>query len=611
MTKKGLSEGVAAIEAARDDSRNDGFAASLFGARPRWGLLHRFDRRLTHPGFRSYLSRFTAVLKETVDPEVTDRTGEISDDSIARFRELKAFALKVPEQYGGVGLTQSDYHALATAMGSWCGGCVALISANNSLGASETLKQFGTEEQKSRWWPKLAEGSISGLALTEAGAGTDVTNQHSRAEPVFTTDGTLTGWRLYGRKQWCTNAAKNDTEFLADVLVIAARLPDIQKKGKMRKQYGAFIVGTDQPGISIIKRNRFSGLRAMYNGDILLDGVFVPVRDRIHDEAKALQGNDSDGLSIALSCITIGRLTLPAAALGGIKSVLAMSRRWADEREQMGHRLGDYQSIAHLVVRTAARTMALEAITKLCGIWADERRDLRIESGMSKVLGTAWLHEAVDDLFTIRAGRAFETAPSLAARPGEEPWPVERMRRDEIINLIFEGANGALLLQAGREGNAELINLGMPGVPLKKRLASLGRVVLGLARSLNPLGSSDSELGAWGPRLGRESRKLTRKSALTVIRYRESLERSNQLALADLGKHGMDIFAAAAVQAYARHLWEDGDVSAPLAQELADWFCEDTFTPLRARRRVMSLVRRLMDGKATWLEAGIVKSPEN
>lgn len=606
MGQKGLSEGVAAIEAARDDSRNKGFVASLYEARPRWELLHAFDRRKTSPGFQQYRKSFTEALKRHVDPDEVDRTGEISDEAFSAFRDLTAFALKVPKEYGGVELTQSDYQELASIMGSWCGNTVALISANNSLGASETLKQFGTEEQKRRWWPKLASGSISGLALTESNAGTDVTGQETVAKPEYAPDGTLLGFRLYGRKQWCTNAAKSDTEFLADVLVIAARLPDIQKNGKTKKQYGAFIVGTDQPGIRLAKRNRFSGLKAIYNGDVLLEGVFVPVGDRITDAAKAARGDDSDGLSIALSCITIGRLSLPSAALGALKRVLWMSRTWANERAQMGHRIGDYQTIAELVVRTAARTMALEAAAKLCGIWADEHRDLRIESGMLKVMGSKWLHLGIDDLFLIRAGRAFETADSLALRGGEYVWAIERMRRDEIINLIFEGANPALMLQGGREGNAELINIGMPGMPMLKRLASFLNVVPALSRTLLPFGLGAAGLGGWGSRLSRESRKLTRRSFAKIARYQKSLEKENQLELRDLGKHGMDIFAAAAVQAYARHLGELGTDYAPMAQELADWFCRDTFSPSGARRHVMPLARRLMAGEAVWLERGTV-----
>ncbi|HXV27070.1 MAG TPA: acyl-CoA dehydrogenase family protein [Candidatus Paceibacterota bacterium] len=604
MGETGLSEGVAAIEAARDDSRNRGFIAGLFEAQPRVELLHRFHLRKSDPEFRGYLGRFADTLAELVDPEEVDRTGELPDAAITAFRNMTAFALKVPKEYGGLGLTQSDYQELAVALGSWCGNSVAIISANNSLGASETLKQFGTEDQKRRWWPLMAAGSISGLALTEADAGTDVTNIATRAEPVYSDSGILKGWKLYGRKQWCTNAARSDTEFLADVLVIAARLPDAVRDGKPRKQYGAFIVPTDRPGISLIKRNRFSGLRALYNGDILLDGVFVPVQDRIRDAAKAARGGESDGLGIALSCITIGRLTLPAAALGGMKRILEMNRTWAGERSSMGHRLGDYQTIAQLVVRTAARTMALEAVTKLCGIWADEKLDLRIESGASKVLGTAWLHQAVDDLFIVRAGRAFETSQSLALRVGEKPWPAERMRRDEIINTIFEGANLALMLQAGREGNAELINLGMPGVPTGKRLSSAQRVAAAMVRALNPFGLSGPGLGDWDRRLARQSRRLTRDSFLAVARYQKSLERSNQLALADLGRRAMDIFAAYAVQAYAHHLTPDG--SAPLAAELADWFCRDTFAPRTARRDIIPLARRIIAGEASWLERGTV-----
>lgn len=631
MTAKNeLTGAVAEAEATRDKARHTGFAAGLYEAETRFGLLNYFDKAKTNPKTPAFMARFTDFLLG-IDPEAIDSSGDIPEETIRMLGELTAFALKIPEEYGGLGMTQTDYQAGATLMGSHCGSTVALISANNSLGASETLKIFGTGQQKNKWWPRLVRGEISGLALTESGAGCDVWNQASYAVPVRNTAGQVTGYRLFGRKQWCTNSVKNDAEFLASILVVVTRVVDdpaemqmsdkeLKAKG-LRKRYGAFVVDTSTPGMRVIKRNHFVGLKSIYNGDFSMDDVFVAEADRVRDR----RGNklyDNDGLVIALTAITTGRLTLPAACLGGMKQCLRMARIWAKERKQMGKPLYQYQGIAERIVRIASRVLALEGIMKLCGAWADNKLDLRMESMAAKVLGSQWYLECLMDVYMIRAGKAYETASSLAAR-GDYPWAIERMLRDCLINLIFEGANPVLRLSYGREGNADYIGAGMALTnrklsPLRKA-AAFWPIVRNFCASSNFL--------AGGGRIGREARKLTRESIITIAYHQEKLQDEQQLALDDLAEWGMNLFAQAATLSYGDWIARNAPdtiigsyADFGLAARLAEWFYND----MEKVRQAKTLTRRLLDvnnmsikrlataiveRQGEWLEDGIIPLP--
>lgn len=612
LVAKELKGSVAAAEAMRDKAKHTGFAAGLYEADTRFALLDFFDKAKTSPAAAEFMAEFTEYLLY-IDPDAIDADGEIPDQAIQALRDMTAFALKIPPEYGGLGLTQSDYQAAGMLAGSRCGNTVALVSANNSLGASETLKIFGTDGQKAKWWPRLAKGEISGLALTEAGAGCDVWNQASFAMP------TRDGYRLFGCKQWCTNSIKSDTEFLASILVVITRVVDdssemmlndkeLKARG-LRKRYGAFVVDTASPGMRVIKRNHFLGLKAIYNGDFAMDGVFVPEEDRVRD-SRGSKLYDNDGLVIALTAITTGRLTLPAACLGGMKQCLRMARTWARERKQMGKPLYEYQGIAERIVRIASRVLALEAIMKLCGAWADAKMDLRMESMAAKVLGSQWYWESIMDVYMIRAGKAYETAASLAAR-GDYAWAIERMLRDCPINLIFEGANPVLRLSYCREGNADYIGAGLAlgnrKLSLAQKAGAFWPIIWNFTRSLNFL--------AGGGHIGRQSRKLTRESIVTIAYHQEKLQDEQQLALDDLAEWGMNLFAQASTLAYASWL----PVTARLAPELAEWLYEDLAKSRKGKtlwrrlfdknnRRLKRLATALVNSEGEWLEVGILRN---
>src|SRR5205814_4233965 len=186
-------------------------------------------------------------LRENVDADEVDRTGEIPQKNIDELFAMGAFGVKIPKKYGGLGLSQVNYGRAAMLLGSWDENLTALVSAHQSIGVAQPLLLFGTEAQKQKYLPRVAGGEISAFALTEVHAGSDPAALSLKAEPTADNSEFV----LNGEKSWCMDGTK------AGVLVVMARTPSKMVGGKERKQITAFIVDVDTPGLEIAYRCRF------------------------------------------------------------------------------------------------------------------------------------------------------------------------------------------------------------------------------------------------------------------------------------------------------------------------------------------------------------------
>src|SRR5215213_1537949 len=167
-----------------------------------------------------------SVFLRRVDSDMIDRTGEIPEEYVQELRDMGAFGIKIPVEYGGLGLSYASYTRAMAMVTSKDGSLTALLSASQSIGVPQPLKLFGTPEQKQKYFPRLAKGAISAFALTEVNAGSDPANMATTATP--TEDGQH--FVLNGEKLWCTNGTR------AELFVVMARTPDIQKGEKNAKQ---------------------------------------------------------------------------------------------------------------------------------------------------------------------------------------------------------------------------------------------------------------------------------------------------------------------------------------------------------------------------------------
>ncbi|HLZ53954.1 MAG TPA: acyl-CoA dehydrogenase family protein, partial [Verrucomicrobiae bacterium] len=365
-------------EAARESARERTFAAGLFMGQLDLAGIHPFPTQSADDRARgdAFLQKLETLLREQVDADEIDRTGEIPLSVFEELAELGAFGIKIPVKYGGLGLSQTNYCRAAMLLGSWCGNTTALISAHQSIGVPQPLILFGTEAQKKKYLPRVARGEISAFALTETDVGSDPAAMTTRAEP--TPDGQF--FILNGEKLWCTNGTK------AGVIVVMAKTPPKPVNGKAKEQITAFIVETDWPGVEVTHRCRFMGLRALYNGVLRFTNVRVPRENILLAEGK--------GLRVALTTLDTGRLTLPAACIGMSKRCLQISRDWANKRVQWGAPIGRHAAIADKIAQMAANTFAMESMTLLAAsrVDRDKNADVRLEAALCKLWGTeaAW-----------------------------------------------------------------------------------------------------------------------------------------------------------------------------------------------------------------------------
>jgi alkylation response protein AidB-like acyl-CoA dehydrogenase len=602
-------------ESARETQwEHPSFVRELFLGRFRLDLIHPHPESVD-PEEASRAADFLAKLRDvlgSIDSDAIDREGEIPESVVQAFRDIGAFGIKIPREYGGLGLSQMTYIRALELITSQDGSLTALISASQSIGVPQPLKLFGTDEQKKRFFPRLAKGGISAFALTEVDAGSDPANMSTTATP--SEDGRF--FTISGEKLWCTNGTR------ADLFVVMARTPDeVLPDGKKRRQITAFIVEGDAPGVEVVQRCRFMGLRAMENGLIRFDNVRVPRENILWGEGK--------GLKLALITLNTGRLTLPASAAGGAKSMLRISREWASSRIQWGQPIGKHEAIANKIGRMAADTFAMEAVAELsAALYEQGGYDIRLEAAMAKMWNTEMGWRIVDDALQIRGGRGYETADSLRAR-GEAPIAVERAMRDSRINLIFEGTSEIMRLFIAREAVDHHFDLAFPIVnpdsTMKERLAGMKRSAPFYAtwypsRWLGALRPAVyAEFGKLARHLrfaDRATNRLGRTLFHQMVKHGPKLER-RQMILFRAVDIGAELYAMSAACVRARMLAKKGQME---GERLADVFCRESrsrikrlFASLDGRNdgAHYKLAQEVLRGEHQWLEEGIMPPPSS
>lgn len=606
---------VAVAETVRDKASYTGFLAGLFETNVRWELFTSIGIPETSPSAQSFIEQFKAAIIP-LDPERVDSEGELPEPLLKTLAELGAFGIKIPTRFGGQEFTQYEYQKVATLCGSVDASLTVLLSAAQSIGVPEPLRLFGTEAQKAKYLPRLARGEVSGFALTEKHVGCDIAKVETYAVRV-TENGQTVGYRLSGEKLFITNSAKQDGEFLSSMLVVIARIvdrPEELQESRAPKRYGAFIVETQWTGCSVT-RLRFEGVRGIYNGAPTFTNVFVPIENRL--------GSEDDGLRIALATLTVGRLTLPAACLGGLKQCLSVMRWWGRTRVQWNKPIGEHSLIGEKLCRAAAYTLALEAVMAFCGAWANRKGDLRLESAAAKIIGSEWYWDVVNDLFQVRGGRGYMTVESQR-KCGEQGIPVMRMLRDARINLVWEGTSEILRIWMAREALSPYIEKGiafLQGPPSQRVEASLYYARTALRSCLPSLHVRHNskvfgeDNARWVRFIESCSQSVTRATVAATLRHRQSLHKK-QLLLQYLVNDSLLLFPMAAT------LWFSSQPemrTKPGIRELASYFCQDMEEKLypassptrrirghKKDRTVYKLAQSIMQGEYAWLEEGIL-----
>ncbi|TDE94205.1 acyl-CoA dehydrogenase [Occultella glacieicola] len=557
---------------------------------------------------QQFLTDLEAHLRRHIDGARIEAEDRISDLDLSGLIELGVFGIKIPTRYGGLGLSQVHYNRALMLLGTVHPSLGAMVSAHQSIGVPEPVKQFGNEAQKEQYLRRCAEGAISAFLLTEPDVGSDPARLQTSATRTPEGD-----YLLDGVKLWTTNGV------LAELLVVMARVaPHSGGKGGIT----AFVVEAHAPGITVERRNAFLGLKGLENGVTRFHQVRVPAENVIGAEGR--------GLKIALTTLNTGRLSIPALCVAASKWSLKIAREWAAERVQWGRPVGRHPAVAHQLAFMATTTYAQEAMVEIAGQLSDSGgADIRIEAALAKLWCSEMAWQVADRLVQIRGGRGYETAASLAAR-GERAVPAEQVLRDLRINRIFEGASEIMHLLIAREAvDAHLSVAGKlidPDADLSAKADAAKAAAAFYAGWLPRLvvGPGDSPTGFadLGPLAGhlryveRTSRRLARSTFYGMARWQGGLEHK-QGFLGRIVDIGAELFAMTAVCAHASAHGGRGGPGSP--QALANAFCR------QSRLRVNSLLRALwvntdstdealaadvLEGRYSWAEAGIIDASE-
>ncbi|MFN8222080.1 MAG: acyl-CoA dehydrogenase family protein [Gaiellales bacterium] len=360
------------------------------------------------------------VVRERVAPRAAeiDRSHSFPWDVVDAFREHDVFALFLEEEHGGTG-TGALLGLIAIEDVSSVCATSGLILSMQSLG-SYGLRLAGTDAQKRAWLPRLASGEVlTAYALTEAGAGTDAAAMRTTAR--------LEGdeYVLDGSKRFITNAG------VASLYTVFAKTdPEAGHAG-----ISAFLVEPDTPGFEVARLEEKLGIRGSTTGELVFDGVRVPVGNRLGDEGA--------GFRLAMRILDRSRPGIAAQALGIAQGATDYALEYARTRETMGSPIAKHQLIAAKLAEMETRTEAARGLLYRCGRMLDEGRDgaeLTKAAAMAKLACGDAAMFVTTEAVQILGGYGYVT-----------DYPVERMMRDAKITQIYEGTQEVQRLVIARE----------------------------------------------------------------------------------------------------------------------------------------------------------------
>jgi alkylation response protein AidB-like acyl-CoA dehydrogenase len=349
-----------------------------------------------------------AFCEEKVRPQARqwDETGEFPFEVVRELGEMGCMGVTVPEELGGAGMDPLALAIVIEEIARQDGSLALTVASHNGLGSSH-IRYFGTEAQKKRWIPDLAQGKkLAAWGLTEAGSGSDAAGLRTTAERKGD------GWILNGSKMWITQGT------VGDVWVILASTD----KSKKQKGITAFVVEKGTPGFSANQIHGKLGMRSSDTAELVLENVEVPDDQRI--------GEVDMGFIDTLQILDRGRITIGALSVGLARGALEEAAQYARDREAFGRPIGKFQAIQWKIADMATELEVARLLVHQAAYLAGAGKPFGKEASMAKLFASEIATRACSEAIQIHGGYGYTNE-----------FPVERYFRDAKLCEIGEGTS--------------------------------------------------------------------------------------------------------------------------------------------------------------------------
>jgi len=327
-------------------------------------------------------------------------------DLFREMGQLGFMGVLVPEIYGGAGLGYQEYITIIDEIAQVCGSIGLSVAAHNSLCTGHIL-QFGTEEQKQKWLPKLATAEwIGAWGLTETGTGSDAGGMDTMAA----LDGDH--WVLNGSKNWITHAISSE------IAVVVARTGE---KGDSRGM-SAFVVEKGTPGFSVGNKENKLGMRASETASLYFDNCRIPKNN--------ILGQKGEGFIQAMKILDGGRISIAALSIGIAKGAKNAAVTYADERQQFGKKIRQFQGVSFKLAEMTTKIYGAELMTRHAAALKEEGKPMTQESAMAKLYASEISTEVANEAVQVFGGYGYT-----------KDYPVEKFYRDCKLCTIGEGTS--------------------------------------------------------------------------------------------------------------------------------------------------------------------------
>lgn len=369
------------------------------------------EQKMVQEAAREFAQKRVASIAKEMDEKE-----EVPKEILQELSELGYFGIRVPEKYGGLGLDMLSYTLMLEELAKVSAGLMIVVSVHNTL-FCEGLIQFGSEELKQKYLPRMAKGELIGAyCLTEPGSGTDAGGMSATAF--------LRGdqYIINGTKSFVTNAG------IADIfLVFALTKPDLKSKG-----ISGFVVEAKSPGLTLGAPEKKLGIKCSDTREISLADTPVPKENLI--------GEENHGFKIALTILNHGRIGVGAQALGIAEAALEESIRYSLQRKQFGQPIANFQAIQFKLADMAMRIEAARWLIYQAAYLQSIGQPFTKESSMAKLFASEMSNYVVNEAVQIHGGYGYM-----------KEYAVERYFRDARITEIYEGTSEAQRIVISRE----------------------------------------------------------------------------------------------------------------------------------------------------------------